>query len=243
MRALAGLVAAAVLALPLGARAEETGVKAGAFDTSRDFYLEFNGGKFTPNIDGTSGLTASPYQEIFGGKGMWIFGLEFDWEIWNGFGTIAAGLATDYASVYGHGIVARSGQAAPDVTSLQTVPIRLLAVYRFDLLARRWNIPLVPFGKIGLAHTLWWITTGDGSIAKVGTDQALGGKWGYQLAGGLALELNFIDPWLSRELDSEFGVNSVNLQAQFVRITADNFGAGGLDLTANTWLFGLGFEF
>ena len=97
---------------------------------------------------------------------------------------------------------------------------------------------------MGLSDTIWWITDGLGNVSTFGGDKAFGGKWGYQLAAGLALELNFIDSILSRELDQELGVNSVNLQAQYVRITADNFGRGsGIDLTANTWLFGLGFEF
>ncbi|HEY3449617.1 MAG TPA: MXAN_2562 family outer membrane beta-barrel protein [Myxococcales bacterium] len=215
-----------------------------SLDSPRNFYIEVNGGKFRPAVDGQAGLTGAPYKDIFGRNQMWVFGLEFDWEIWKGFGTLAAGLATDYAVVYGHGTTI-SGKATSDITSLNTVPVRLLAVYRFDLLARRWSIPLVPFVKAGLAYTFWWVTNGGGGIAKNGTSEALGGKLGYQLAAGLALELNFIDPWLSRELDEEFGVNAVTLQAQFMRISADNFGIskGAMDLSANTWMFGLGFEF
>lgn len=246
MKRLGGALALLLATAPAtAALAQQSGLAEAApsLDSARDFYLEFNGGKFRPAVDGQSGLSGTPYKDIFGRNQMWVFGAEFDYEIWQGFGTVAAGLAADYAVVYGHGIVAKTGEAAPDVTSLNTLPVRLLAVYRFDLLARRWGIPLIPFGKVGLAYTFWWVTNGDGSIASFGNEQALGGKWGYELAGGLALELNFIDPWLSRELDQEFGVNSVTVQAQFMRVSADNFGKPGMDLSANTWMFGLGFEF
>ena len=101
--------------------------------------------------------------------------------------------------------------------------------------------------EVGVVDIFDRINDGTGGIARFqdgnAQDRALGGKWGYELAAGLALELNWIDSNLSRELDQEFGVNSVNLQAQYARITADNFGRGGIDLTANTFLFGLGFEF
>jgi hypothetical protein len=218
-----------------------------SFESPRDFYLEFNGGRYTPRVDSAAGLNGTPYQDIFGNKKMWIFGAEFDWEIWSGFGTVAAGLAVDYSVVYGHGIVALTRATAPDLTILRAIPIRLLGVYRLDVFARRWGVPLIPFGKVGLSDTIWWINDGTGGIARFqdgnAQDRALGGKWGYELAAGLALELNWIDSNLSRELDQEFGVNSVNLQAQYARITADNFGRGGIDLTANTFLFGLGFEF
>ncbi|MBI5545398.1 MAG: hypothetical protein HY901_16050 [Deltaproteobacteria bacterium] len=260
MKRLGIACAAALLLLPLAARAQEgdkpSGEEVTAKDvvviqqvedhrSSRSFYLEINGGRFTPEIDEQPGLTGTPYQDVFGNNGMWIFGGEFDFELWSPFGTFSLGLAADYATVYGHGIVALSGEESPDLTSLKTVPIRALAVYRFDWLARELGIPLIPFGKAGLAYTIWWITNGEGSIStfQESSGKALGGKWGYELAGGLALELNFIDRTLSREFDQEFGVNSVTLQAQYMRVTADNFGGEGLDLTANTWMFGLGFEF
>lgn len=258
MRRLGLALAALLLAAPASALADDAALSAPAadvvraeregpsIDTGRDFYLEFNGGKFRPAVDGhQAGLSGTPYKDVFGRNMMWTFGLEFDWEVWRGFGAVCAGIATDYAVVYGHGIISKTGETAPDVTSLNTLPVRLLVVYRFDYLARRWSVPLVPFVKAGLSYTIWWVTNGGGGLAHFGDNEALGGKLGYELAAGLALELNFIDPWLSRELDQEFGVNTVAVHAQFMRISADNFGAspGGMDLTADTWMFGIGFEF
>jgi len=261
MKRLGIALAALLVAAPYGpAAAEEaaaespgasvvpttTEAKAPSLESGRTFYLEFNGGKFRPAIDGhQAGLDGHPYKDVFGRNMLWTFGLECDWQFWRGFGSLGAGLAVDYAVVYGHGIVSTTGARSADLTSLNMIPVRLLAVYRFDYAARRWGVPLVPFVKAGLSYTFWWVTNGNGGIAEFQSYDAIGGKLGYELAAGLALELNFIDPWLSRELDQEFGVNAVTLQAQFMRISADNFGVtqGAMDLSANTWMFGVGFEF
>jgi hypothetical protein len=201
-----------------------------ARDAPRDFFLELNLGSFTPEMDGTAGL-AGGFR-----RSRWSFGAELDWLLWRPLGSFSLAFAADYGSV--------TGQASSDPTTrLTTVPLRLLAVYRFDLFARSGGIPLVPFVKVGLAHTLWWATDGAGGIASLGERRALGGNWGYEVAAGLSLELNFIDPRLGRQLDAKVGIHSVSLQAQYVRITADNFGAPGLNLTANTVQAGLGFEF
>ncbi len=245
-RMVATLIAAAVLLGAAPAGAQEAGLARGAyesFDSSRDFLLEVNGGYFAPDIDSSAGIVGTPYKDIFGTKGVWTLGFEFGYELWQAFGTVGVALAADWGSVGGKGLYAGNSTKSEDDTSYNTVPVRVLATYRFDLLARRYGIPVVPFGKVGLAYTFWWITNGDGGIATDGDAQALGGKWGYELAAGLALELNFFDPLLGRELDDGFGINSVYLQGQFVRVTGDNFGKAGLDVSSNRWMFGLGFEF
>lgn len=238
----AGLALLAVLLAPGAAGAGETLSARPPWESSRDWIFEFNGGRFRPNM-AEPGLSGDPYREVFGAKRMWLFEGELDYHLWQGFGTLSAGLAAGYGVVYGHGIVARTDESARDLTALKTVPLRALAVYRFDWLDRRFGIPLVPFGKAGLAHTLWWVTDGNGEVARFGEDRAFGGKWGYQLAAGLGLSLSFFDPILDREFDADFGVNSVFLHAQYAILTADNLGGAGIDLSDSTWLFGLGFEF
>jgi len=247
MRRLALCAVLALALAPLSARAEEVvaadGARRSSFETSRDFVIELNGSRFRPNIDGQPGLAGTPYRDVFGTNEMWLFGAEFDWELWQGLGTVSVGFAADYGWVSGNGVFAKDGTKAKDVTTLNAIPLRLLAIYRFDYLARRFNIPIIPFGKAGFAHTIWWATNGNGSIAKYNNDQALGGKWGYELAGGLALELNWIDPTLALEFDQEFGVNSVFLHAEYLYVSANNFGHVGLDLSTQTFVIGLGFEF
>jgi hypothetical protein len=175
---------------------------------------------------------------------MWLFQGELDYQLWQGFGSLSVGLAAGYGSISGKGIVASTGQASPDETSLKLIPLTALAVYRLDWLYRQLGIPLVPFGKAGLAHTIWWATNGEGDVPRFEGGKAFGGKWGYELAGGLAFELNFLEPDMGREFDQDFGVNSVYLYAEYVKRTADNFKkSSGIDLSSNSWMFGIGFEF
>ena len=238
---LALLLAAPAFAQELAA-SEEASRR--SLESERRFVLELRGGRFRPEIDSRFPATAQPYNDIFGKKAMWLFEGELDYELYQGIGTLSAGFAAGYGAVYGHGIVALTGEQAPDLTVLKILPLRLLAVYRFDWLARELGIPLVPFGKLGLAHTLWWVTEGTGAIAKFGSDKALGGKWGYEAALGLAFELNFIDRAVGREFDADFGVNHVFAFGELTRLTANNFGsAKGLDLSDTSWQFGLAFEF
>jgi len=213
-------------------------------ESERTFLIELNGGRYVPEIANESGLSDQPYRDIFGDKKMWLFEGELDYQLYNGFGTAAVGLAAGYGVVFGHGLVARTGEESPDTTALKTVPIRALAIYRFDWLWRELGVPLVPFGKVGLAHTIWWVTNGRDGVATYGDDgKAFGGKWGYELAAGLAFPLNFLDPSAGRDFDRDWGVNAAYIHAQYVRLTANNFGGEGLDLSDSTFLFGLGFEF
>jgi hypothetical protein len=80
-------------------------------------------------------------------------------------------------------------------------------------------------------------------MARFGESKAVGGKWGWQASAGLAFELNFLDPVLGREFDADFGVNAVFLQAEYLKMVADNFGGPGLRLSDDAWMFGLAFEF
>ena len=238
------MLLAALLALAPAVAFGQLETTAGYQESPRDFVFEFNGAQVLPNIDNEPGLTTRPYESIFGSKKMWLFEGELDYELYQGWGTASVGLAAGYGVVFGHGKVANQDSFAPDLTTLRTVPIRVLAVYRFDWLARNLSIPLVPFGKIGLADTIWWSTSGSGDVSKpIQGGSASGGKWGYELAGGLALELNSLDPFIGDEFDRDFGVNHVYLQAQYMVLSANNFGKPGLDLSSNGWLFGLSFEF
>lgn len=215
-----------------------------AGESERNWVLELNGGRMRPQIDGEAGLTGSPYNDMFGKKSLWLFEAELDYKLFELLGPLSLGVAAGYGVVWGHALLTSdTGSPAPDTTTLSTVPLRALAVYRFEWLDRSLGIPLVPFLKAGLAHTIWWAKNGSDSVAKFGENRALGGKWGYEVAAGLGLSLNWLDREAGRDFDLEWGVNSVMLQLQWARLTADNFGGAGLDLSDDTWLFGLAFEF
>ena len=141
---------------------------------------------------------------------------------------------------------------AGDTTALNIVPLSILAIYRFDYLARRWRIPFVPYFKIGLAYYIWWIENGGGffSIAQFtppGSTQSQGGwggTFGWVMNPGGAFLLDVLDPSAARTIDAELGINHTYLFCEFHYASVNGFGAAGkMDLSDTTLNAGLAFEF
>lgn len=223
------------------------------FASPQNFALELRVGPYLPEIDEEfSGPRESrPHRMYFGKKKRVMVGLELDWQIFDGFGTVAiggsVGLLRENARAFveeGAGVAtaARSG----DNTRLTLIPTALLAVYRFDVAHRRWGIPVIPYAKAGLNYTLWRITRDDGKIAKsdspAGTGR--GGTRGWQAAAGVSLVLDFIDPSAARALDAETGVNRTHVFVEAARFDVGGLGKkGSLRVGDTTWMAGLLFEF
>jgi hypothetical protein len=143
-----------------------------------------------------------------------------------------------------------------DETGLNILPLSALFVYRFDLLANRYHVPLVPYFKIGLAYYIWWIDAGNGfgSIASFGTDRganktgqsqgAYGGTFGFVLHPGLAIQLDFIERAVAKTLDAELGINHTYLFCELNYANVNGFGAGNKLNLGDTMLnAGMAFEF
>lgn len=231
----------------------------GNYHSSQHFALELKLGPYQPNIDHEFSSGETPYRDLFG-KGPGIhFGMEFDVQLWRGFGSIALGSSVTYffkdakacRDTGSNGAPSKTCNADDDEsvrsagdTSIHLIPISVMAIYRFDLLAEKWNIPIVPFVKAGPNVTLWWITRGDGSVAKVGNDRAQGSTWGFQLNVGGALQLDFLEPRAAKSLDTDIGINHSYLFIELVYLLSDGFGsASALNVGDTTWMAGLAFEF
>ena len=107
------------------------------------------------------------------------------------------------------------------------VPLVLQLVYRWDYLAERWRVPVVPYVRAGLVYALWWIKDGNGNLARFGEGgkKAYGGTFGYQVNVGLSLQLDLLEPTTSKRLDAETGINHFYLFCEFVHSRIDNFGS------------------
>ena len=81
------------------------------------------------------------------------------------------------------------------------VPLRLLGVYRFDVAANEWGIPLVPYVKAGLVGIPFWVIKGP-DLERVNGEPGSGVRFGYQFTGGIALQLDFLDRRFARDFDS-----------------------------------------
>lgn len=244
------IMLALLLLAPRLAAAQEVLPEADVYHSPQHFALEIKLGPFTPNID--AGLGSKPYQELFGDDPGLMIQTEFDFQIWRGFGSIGVGGSIGYfdkgaapfADNGASGSPATGDDRVAGETSITLVPLALLAVYRFDVLSERYNIPLVPYIKLGLAYTLWFIYRGDGSIADYEGDEAEGGSFGWQLNIGVALLLDIFEPQSAKSLDDDLGINNTYLFIEFYHLDAAGFsGDTALDVGDTSLLGGLAIEF
>lgn len=143
-----------------------------------------------------------------------------------------------------------------DETKFNLVPIALMLVYRFDVLSKRFRIPLIPYAKVGLGYYIWWIgdsgsfssqlttqRTVDGKVETSST-AAAGASMGVVVRPGIAIDLSAIDWRASQVIDQEIGLNRVTAFIEFNGSFVNGFGAANkLDLSDMSFAAGLGFEF
>jgi hypothetical protein len=218
--------------------------------SQRTMALEFHLGPYLPNVDSGLANGATPHQTMFGNSTHLLYQLEVDYQLLQSFGTLAVGFGVGYFTESAKAFVAApsgvsTGERSADDTSLRLIPLSLLAVYRFDVLAERWNVPLVPYAKVGLNYTFWRITDGNGDVATLTAGgSGTGGTLGWQASLGLALQLDGIDPGSMRELDSDSGLNHVYLFWDYSHVDASGLGMSHrLHVGDDTWSAGLLVEF
>ena len=248
------------------------------FESPQRFAVELKFGPYSPNIDASQGVHGTPFADLFPpdpGKtrppGKLLTQVEFDYQfLRRSWGNFAIGNTAGYYRRTTHsfayvtdpttgspttactsgatGNCVRSG----DTTALNIVPLSILAVYRFDYLARRWKIPFVPYVKVGLAYYIWWIENGGGflSIAQYTPPGATpsqggwGGTFGWVAEPGGAFLLDVLDPSAAKIIDAELGINHTYLFCEFHYADVNGFGAAGkMNLSDTTLNAGISFEF
>jgi hypothetical protein len=215
-------------------------------ESPRNMVFEFRLGPYYPLIDET--LDGKPYQNTFGGA-MLLGEWELERQLFQKFGSAAIGASFGYAEKYAHAKEVLTGASTGETTSIKFLPLKILGVYRFDWLAIKYGVPLVPYAKFGFQLTHWWGSKGKGTEVVDGVP-AVG--WSYGLTGmfGIAFLLDILDPRLARDFDTGIGVNHTYLFAEFNwawvtdfdKRTADGHLAA-LDLNARFAMFGLAFEY
>jgi hypothetical protein len=198
-------------------------------------------GGYKPLIDEEEGLGGTPYRDFFGDESLLLFEAELQRYLYQGIGTAGIGLSAGYGEKFAPARLA-GGAPASEQTAIKVIPLGVNAFYKFDYAAFEWGIPLVPYGKLGLIYTPWWITKGNGTEV-VGNVKGSGGKWGWGATGGLAFMLDVLEPRFARDFDSDLGVNHSYLFAEYTYADVNNFGAGGLNLSSRRWMFGLALDY
>lgn len=203
--------------------------------------LDLKMGAYYPAIDDEFGGDG-PYAQAFGSESRFYTEFELGFYFWQGFGKLGTSYHLGFSSATGNAVTVDGSESA-DETSFSVIPNRLSLMYRFDVLKEEFNVPLALVGKAGLDYVLWYSEGGDGETSVVDGDSASGGKWGYHGAVSLQFLLDVVDPASAATFDMNWGINNSYLFAEYMMSNVDGFGAEGLDLSDNMWMFGLSLEF
>lgn len=188
-----------------------------------------------------------PYERVFGDRSLVAGEVEYDRQFWRGFGSLGVGFHGGRMSRQAKALN-EDGERSPDRTRFTIYPVRTSLVYRFDVLQERWNVPVVIAAKAGLDYYFWRVSTA-GEVAREETAdgdelRGAGGTAGWHASIGLHLLLDWFAPAMARSFDTNVGVNNSYVFAEFLTTSVDDFGgARSWDLSANSAVFGLAFEF
>lgn len=218
--------------------------------------FELKGGPYLPALaqDTATAPGFDQFRLVFGEGGGSVspnplYRLGLDLQLLRGrYGTAGLGGSFGLMQFVGKGYFPGTGQRSTDTTVFNLAPLELTAFYRFDVLADRTGIPIVPYVRGGLAYDLWWVTVGNGDISRVRAPDAAddvigrGGKLGLTATAGVSILLNFIDSGAARNLYHGLGIRGTYVFAEVNVRKVDGFGAAGFDFSDQTWSLGLYFE-
>jgi hypothetical protein len=227
------------------------------------FAFEFKIGPYLPEVDKAyKGPGFGPYATIFGQtdstghtvkkpKVGVMPAFAFEWQFIYLAGPLALGTQIAFFVDKADAIIAepkptdKTIRSTADSTKFGMVPLSLLLIYRFELLADFYKVPLVPYAKVGLAYAFWWVKDGTGKVAvnEAGV-KGRGGVIGWQLNPGLMIRLDAFEPSASKKLDQSTKINHAYLFGEFQLTRLRNFGVGhSIDLGDKTALAGIAIEF
>jgi len=243
---LAIATACAAISLPTLAQAQVITSERNRHGSPQHFALEFRFSPYRPDVDSEfDGTGRHPYQDFFGSGRHLLSQLEFDYQFLRHVGSLGVGASVGYFRTTGTNLLA-DGSALPsaDSSSLRLIPFSASIVYRFDLGYERLNIPLVPYGKVGLDYILWTVNNGNGDVPTASGGRGQGGTLGWHTAVGLSLALDWFDQHAANQFDEELGVNHTHLFFEYGHMAVNGLGQKDrLHVGDDTWTAGMLFEF
>lgn len=232
-------------------------------ESPQRFAIEVKFGPYLPDIDRNyAGAGLGPYANVFGEtddtgiatsqpKKAVFSVLGFEWQFYHLGGAFSLGTTIGLFRDKADALQAEADEDGnfrnkADRATFNVVPITLLIGYRFELLADRYRVPLVPYARAGLGYGFWWATKGgrgDISITQDG-QKARGGSIGWQANLGLMLRLDFIDRASAVDLDRNTGINHTYLFGEWQFSHLDGFNSGKrLSVGDDTFLVGFAVAF
>lgn len=237
---------AVLLAAP-DARAFEFGTpeQQHPYHSAQNFAFELRFSPYYPAVDDEPGLSGTPFEDRFGDKPRLSIGAEFDWQMFRVpyVGTIGPGLGVSTVSMSRPALTV-SGKESGDEYALSIYPFWLSAVLRADVFWRDMSIPLIPYGKLGLALAPWRASNTGGTSS---SDDGVSGKghtFGTHLAIGAMLALDVFDRSAARSMDVAAGINGTYLYAEYYWLNLNGLAQdSALYVGTTTWAAGMAFEF
>jgi hypothetical protein len=227
------------------------------------FAIEVKFGPYLPNVDGKyPGPGLGAYAEVFGktdSRGVAVgqprdrlmTRLGFEWQFINVGGPLSLGTSIGFFQDRAQAILVQTQPSDPTTRSdadrvrFSVFPMTLMLGYRFELLADRFKIPLVPYARGGLAYGFWWASNGDGDISVNDAGvKGRGGSAGWQANLGMMLRLDFLEPSAAKALDSATGINHTYIFGEWQFSRMDGFGSlmNKVSVGDDTWYLGLAIE-
>ena len=226
------------------------------------FAMEIKFGPYLPEVDrGYQGEGLGPYARVFGRtddlgiatddpRAGLMSVLSFEWQFFYLAGPFSIGLQAGFFRDTARALVDDPGageavRSEADSVSFSVVPLAVLAGYRFEMLADRWRVPLVPYFRTGLNYAFWWSRDGSGDISRnADGEKGHGGTWGWQINPGLMLRMDFLEPGTAKKLDLSTGINHTYLFGEYQLARIAGFGQdAAMQVGDSTWLVGLAVEF
>jgi hypothetical protein len=183
-----------------------------------------------------------------------LMGVEADWHLWDGFGSLQLGFGLSYTYVKGHALVVKNGQPQCDNkyngagAALHMYQIRPQLTYIFDPFIE--VFPFAPYVRAALVGQ-GYIFTHEGKDLKSNTIKPNGFRFGYQVALGLMFMLDFLEKSAVSSAFSAGLFEHVYLKAELSYTKIDSFGSSGFQFSPKDvmgtswpllWTFGLVFQ-
>lgn len=234
----------------------------GRQESPQRFAMEIKFGPYLPDVDGRyQGDGFGPYATIYGRtddngvttgqprKGVFS-ALSFEWQFYDIGGPLSIGTSIGYFRDTAYALIdepvpeGENTRATADKTAFHVIPLTLLLGYRFELLADRFRVPLVPYARGGIAHGFWIEKKGGQLVTNDAGQQSRGNSWGWQVNLGLMLRLDFIERGAAVDLDRVTGINHTYIFGEWQFSRLNSFGSDkAMSIGDDTFLIGLAIEF
>ena len=245
-------------------------------ETIITWQLDIKFGPYLPGIDREFDHDNGPYEIVFGTGRSLLTQFELDAFLSYSWGQLGLGAEVGWFRNSAKALLDFSKatdsieRSETDTTSLSIVPVSAKLIYRVTALNDYWNIPFIPYGKVGLIFGLWWVTDPNGNIASITDDndmtqpmmdangnittvtnseintehnRGIGVSLGWQYTIGISFQASRLDPWAERSLQRDLGIHNAGFFAELTTIDMDVFNRTQLRLGDTLWLAGINFEF